>query len=197
MSNFVDFWTLYLFVSKVFETPPLNMTSNGVSLRVFPELAASSLLPFPSFPTRTLPFRQLRELKNNSRWPWTRKCNSHNASEIHFLHSYCPTLTYYVLVSGEDRQWLEFDAEVVETTNWFVREGCEDSFWEGCGDMEMYGAWCVNKGNLPRQMIIPNMPTDPVRWRRWRIGRRGAGEAGVAIVWYLNTFLGGQMGEEW
>jgi hypothetical protein len=196
MSNFVDSWTLYLFVSKVFKTPPPHMTSNSVSLRVFPGLAASSLLPFLSVPTRLLPFRQLRELKNNSRWSLNSECNRHKASEIHVWISIALRSLYYVLVRGEERQWVEFDAEVLETTNWFVSEGCEDSFWEGCGDMEMYGAWCVNKGNLPRQMIMPNMPTDPVRWRRWRIGRRGAGQAGVAIVWYLNTFLGGQVGEE-
>jgi hypothetical protein len=50
----------------------------------------------------------------------------------------------------------------LETTFWFVREGCEVGFDRDVERWEMYGAWCTNKGILPRHMIMPSMPTDPV-----------------------------------
>lgn len=46
----------------------------------------------------------------------------------------------------------------------------------------MYGAWCANKGILPRQMIMSSMPTDPVEITMIKEGEEGAGEAGVAIA---------------
>ena len=50
----------------------------------------------------------------------------------------------------EERKWVEFDAEVLETAMRFVREGCEDNFERDDEIWEVYGAWCVDKGILPR-----------------------------------------------
>ena len=38
----------------------------------------------------------------------------------------------------------------------------------------MYGAWCVNKDILPRQMIMPSMSIDPVEVKPMKDGEKRA-----------------------
>jgi hypothetical protein len=62
----------------------------------------------------------------------------------------------------------------LETTIWFVTEGYDDSLERDVERLEMYSAWCVNKDILPRQMIMPSMPIDPVEVKTTKGGEKRA-----------------------